>query len=139
MNVENMRLVLQRLRSVPDEHFTMSYYFRRDKHWAPAVHASRWTCGTAACVAGHTIALLADESLFIDADWRTQVDVHEEARKLLGLTVEEAEWLFLAGWRASTAGGLETVTRAEATAAMTWFLENRRVSEHGTRPWEDSA
>lgn len=85
MNMQNMRLLVQRLRAPASAaHFNLSYYFNTDSD-APRGEAIH-TCGTVACIAGFA-AVLAKPTNHTGFEF-------EEAMRWLDLTGIQASALF---------------------------------------------
>jgi len=63
--------------------------------WARREYESPHECGTIACIAGYAVAAAYGNR--IAKHFKT--DVGGEARRILGLTVDEARELFSDGWR----------------------------------------
>jgi hypothetical protein len=86
MNKTNVLALAARLRSPSAEgHFDMTEYFEGDGPLGQAIHE----CGTIACIAGFAAAMAHPKARLRGSE------VHPIARNFLGLTIEEAEQLFV--------------------------------------------
>lgn len=99
IDIERLRDVLEHVTAHPDEHNQTVWAWRADLDIALTKMIPH--CGTAMCLAGHTVVLAGRK-----IDWATAtrsgeavrvVDggrISDEARKLLGLAYDQAEALF---------------------------------------------
>jgi len=85
-NYDVMTKAADRLRDEPDEAFSMSGYISPTKH----------SCGTVACIAGHTLLATGATSPGGDADTKDHkgTAIHDAAADILGLTPAAAGDLF---------------------------------------------
>lgn len=116
----NLIKVRDHIASLPPGRFNMRYLFkdRRGERWSDeAPHAQLvHPCGTAACIAGWTLALFAPNKRGGDAD---------DAQTLLGLDEYQADELFLPqGYRNSRrytqARAVRTLDHLIATGEVDW-------------------
>lgn len=98
-------------------------------------------CGTAGCIAGHAVLLAGYKAKFAEAEHESShlssylcrkngktLDVDIVAEKELGLTHEQAYWMFNGNWIVENAEGslirsLETVRKTEAADAVAALIQ----------------
>lgn len=142
----------------PEVHEQESYYFYDEERPLVTTPSGRSVCGTAACFAGWAVldanprAVLVrergqyGETYLVDKKFATragylksgvepwhdgvQVDCHEEARRLLGLTRKEARRLFYGlNTRENLTDMVKQIKAARARGEETTFLSDSAMSE----------
>lgn len=82
LNVKLLRQVQKKILAEPAQ-FEMSQWFTNNTGWEIP------NCGTAACIAGWTIAVSKKKK---PSEFLNAADIQNTARKLLGLDFEDDEW-----------------------------------------------
>jgi len=91
MNVELLRRITTHILEDPRRCIMASYYVRKDENVPSFKSYDFPPCGTAACIAGWAVLLFGGDP--------NLSQVREQARRNLGLTVDEGETLFeVAAW-----------------------------------------
>ena len=113
MNIENFKLVRDRIAAEPPEAFDMNNFI----------------CGTSMCIAGHTVLAMGGSFTHISSEWGDryvcadrdgfEVDVEKFAAKALGLKKHEGYNLFYA----EVLPNNYLTTRDEAVAALDAMIE----------------
>lgn len=95
------------------------------------------TCSTVGCLAGYTVLAVSPQSMEEVYGIRPDTTITEAAQTLLGLTEEEADYLFLGRWHHTHAeqdgARLEEVTREEAIDYLNKCISAKRL----VRPHEE--
>lgn len=135
----NKELIEKVIVAIEDEskYFSMHEYFRGNRSM-PKYSKTFADCGTASCIAGHTLSLLDDKTyaeLSADA-WHTYANqntvtdtpVDIAARNALGIDAETANWLFYGGFTRWCS--LADVTREDSVKALRHVLAGNPVTRH---------
>lgn len=124
MNVEAIKKVRRHLGKIKARHFDMSDFFVLGdgeyteiarKKFRTNGEALEGSCGTAACIAGHALALLLPTEPI-------PADPEEAARKLFGLSREEGHDLFVPHYHTN-----DRTTRAQAVRVLDHLLATGEV------------
>lgn len=136
MNIENMLKVKEAVINSPN--FDMSQYFyteyekgvrtvSRDGLKGNEVISIRETnpCGTAACIAGEATILYIKEFKESKDELFGSYSFFECASKFMGLSNDQANWLFLGRWFRH--GELDDITKREAACAIQYLIDHDGV------------
>lgn len=153
MNIELLKRIVQTLKDESNL-FQMDRYF--DGYGRITMSQDRNTCGTAACIAGHAVAMMSDEefksytdkaiasfghSPVADDNGVTPFDIDDylidltstTAMKYLGLSKDQAKWLFFGNF--SNHDNLVDVERHEAIAALEHLIGGGAVVNNYDYDW----
>lgn len=100
--IRDLRDYLVRLSTTrrPQAGFSMANWFSNECESAHGLHEG--FCGTTACLAGHTWLMEGKQVMTATEYWNSDLDVYEEAKKILGLDAREATHMFYGHWGASS-------------------------------------
>lgn len=122
MNIDNAVKLIEKLKD-ENTKFNMSYFIDQDYKkfdWLDGVNTDpEYHCGTAGCVAGWA-ALMSGER---------HGAVTDIARDWLDISMQEAEWLFYAGFNDRNGHLLMDVNRYQAIEAIEWLMNGHPVTD----------
>lgn len=99
MNIKRLKVVRDYLKTVKKKNFFMPVIVMHNESGrVKREHLLNHGCGTAACIAGYTVALFKKRK-WLDEDEQM---IWSEARELLDLTEDEANELFGGNWSSLT-------------------------------------
>jgi hypothetical protein len=128
MNRENIQKVRDYLSNLPDGRFAIgTWFFVPGTGFSHTLHDRGFTnatalegsCGTVACIAGHTLACL-------EPDGTIPAMVSPKAAELLGLSTDEAFALF-EGYDVANLDDPDEITTADAVRVLDHLLETGEV------------
>lgn len=119
-NIELLKQVRDAI-SAENSHFNMNDWF------TPAFYSGGApACNTPSCIAGHTIAIAYPYSTYI----RMENNIFESARLALGLTNDEASWLFYGLFDAKQKG-IEHISKSQAIYALSHLIDGEEIQKYG--------
>lgn len=125
MNIARLQKVRDTIRK-EDVYFNMTMYFRNG---LATERIEMGCCGTPSCIAGHILASLDSKKLveFRDAAWtrwakgfRVLSSVAETARLAVGISEQEAYWLFNGQFASDVS--MQYITREQAIKAIDFLI-----------------
>lgn len=141
--IEKLRDHLRALKQTKDRKFDMNLWIaslEKDSKNTATVGELRKngpTCGSAACLAGEAVIRFAPINGVVTglldgwyvkvADANGSSEITQVARQLLGLTLDEAEYMFGGEWGCGDGGSLSAITKAQAVRYLTKALKAKNV------------
>lgn len=102
-----------------DAHFNMGSWFTDD-----FVNHSKTACGTASCIAGWAIAIAKPKLTYLKVKSGV-TNIYSIAKNALGLSEEDADWLFYGQFTHSIL--IEEITKDKAIKALNHLIDGKSI------------